>query len=395
MSQHMRFTHVRLRNWRNFTKVDVALANRVFVVGPNAIGKSNLLDVFRFLRDLTLDGGGLAAAVKARRGLAKVRSLHYRGPASSDVSIEAEVSGPGDVMWKYQLDFNRTGAKAESPVQVTRESVCRRAARGDWVPVADDRPNREDEKDPKRLTQTALQQVTQNGEFRELWEFFRGISYLHLVPQLIRDEQRPAAETLAGDQYGRDLLSRIRAVPKRSQQSRLKRMRDVLQIAVPQLSDLDLVLDDESRPHLQAAFKHWRGPAAKQDEREFSDGTLRLIGLLWALQEKAGPLLLEEPELSLHTAVVRQLAPFIARAQRGAGGRQAFISTHSDELMSDPGIGPKEILLIRPAKEGSEVLLGADDSAIREALQGGLTAADVVMPLTAKENIDLFANAEP
>jgi len=395
MSQHMRFTHVRLRNWRNFTKVDVALANRMFVVGPNAIGKSNLLDAFRFLRDLTLDGGGLAAAVKARRGLAKVRSLHYRAPASSDVSIEVEVSGPGDLRWKYRLDFNRTGAKAESPVQVTKESVCRRNAEGDWVPLAEERPNREDGADLQRLTQTALQQVTQNGDFRELWEFFRGVSYLHLVPQLIRDEQRPAAETLAGDQYGRDLLSRIRAVPKRTQQSRLKRMRDVLQIAVPQLSDLDLVLDDESRPHLQAAFKHWRGPAAKQDEREFSDGTLRLIGLLWALQEKAGPLLLEEPELSLHTAVVRQLAPFIARAQRGAGGRQAFISTHSDELMSDPGIGPKEILLIRPVKEGSEVLLGADDNAIREALEGGLTAADVVMPLTAKENTDLFANAEP
>lgn len=395
MSQHMRFTHVRLRNWRNFTKVDVALANRMFVVGPNAIGKSNLLDVFRFLRDLTLDGGGLAAAVKARRGLAKVRSLHYRGPASSDVCIEVEVCGSGDVVWKYLLAFNRTGAKVESPVQVTKESVWRRVAAGGWEPLIDDRPDREDEKDPKRLTQTALQQVTQNGAFRDLWEFFRGISYLHLVPQLIRDEQRPAAETLAGDQYGRDLLSRIRAVPKRSQQSRLKRMRDVLQIAVPQLSDLDLVLDDESRPHLQAAFKHWRGPAAKQDEREFSDGTLRLIGLLWALQEKAGPLLLEEPELSLHTAVVRQLAPFIARAQRGAGGRQAFISTHSDELMSDPGIGPKEILLIRPAREGSEVLLGAEDNAIRGALAGGLTAADVVMPLTAKEHIDLFASADP
>lgn len=395
MSPHMRFTHVRLRNWRNFTKVDVALANRVFVVGPNAIGKSNLLDVFRFLRDLTLDGGGLAAAVKARRGLAKVRSLHYRGPASSDVSIAVEVSGPKGETWRYQLDFNRANAKTESPVQVTKESVHYREAGGEWESPAVDRPNRDDKEDPQRLTQTALQQVTQNGDFRELWEFFRGISYLHLVPQLIRDEQRPAAETLAGDQYGRDLLSRIRSVPKRSQQSRLKKMRDVLQIAVPQLSGLDLVLDDESRPHLQAAFKHWRGPAAKQDEREFSDGTLRLIGLLWALQEKAGPLLLEEPELSLHTAVVRQLAPFIARAQRGAGGRQAFISTHSDELMSDPGIGPKEILLIRPAREGSEVLLGADDDSIREALQGGLTAADVVMPLTAKENIDLFASAEP
>ena len=37
---------------------------------------------------------------------------------------------------------------------------------------------------------------------------------------------------------------------------------------------------------------------ARQNESDFSDGTLRLIGLLWALEEEgknAGPVLLEEP----------------------------------------------------------------------------------------------------
>ena len=42
-------------------------------MGPNAIGKSNLLDAFRFLRDLTLEGGGLARAVELRDGMAAVR----------------------------------------------------------------------------------------------------------------------------------------------------------------------------------------------------------------------------------------------------------------------------------------------------------------------------------
>ncbi|MCX7049886.1 MAG: AAA family ATPase, partial [Candidatus Sumerlaeota bacterium] len=45
-------SHVRLKNWRNFREVDVALGNRVFLVGPNASGKSNFLEVFRFLQDI-------------------------------------------------------------------------------------------------------------------------------------------------------------------------------------------------------------------------------------------------------------------------------------------------------------------------------------------------------
>ena len=48
-----------LKNWRNFRTAEVRLVDRVFLVGPNASGKSNLLDVFRFLRDIAVAGGGL------------------------------------------------------------------------------------------------------------------------------------------------------------------------------------------------------------------------------------------------------------------------------------------------------------------------------------------------
>ena len=54
----------------------------------------------------------------------------------------------------------------------------------------------------------------------------------------------------------------------------------------------------------------------------------------------------------------------------------------------------KPILLVRSANEGSEVVLGAEIAEIRQALEAGLTAADVVMPMTAKEQIELFAQTE-
>jgi predicted ATPase len=72
------FTELALANWRNFKHVRLALAERVFIVGPNAAGKSNLLDAFRFLRDIAADGGGLTNALGARRGIQQ-RSLPARG----------------------------------------------------------------------------------------------------------------------------------------------------------------------------------------------------------------------------------------------------------------------------------------------------------------------------
>jgi predicted ATPase len=100
----LHFTHVDLRNWRNFTSVNVALSRRIFLIGPNASGKSNLLDVFRFLRDLVSVGGGLQEAVQRRGGVSSLRSLAARW--YSDIAIRTQIGHDGEpATWKYELTF--------------------------------------------------------------------------------------------------------------------------------------------------------------------------------------------------------------------------------------------------------------------------------------------------
>ena len=75
----MQITRINLKNWRNFRTLDVPLRDVSYILGPNASGKSNLLDVFRFLRDVSKPtGGGLQAAILARGGISKLRCLHAR-----------------------------------------------------------------------------------------------------------------------------------------------------------------------------------------------------------------------------------------------------------------------------------------------------------------------------
>jgi len=63
-------------------------------------------------------------------------------------------------------------------------------------------------------------------------------------------------------------------------------------------------------------YEHWRPQGAKQREDQFSDGTLRLLGLLWSLLEGDSLLLLEEPELSLNSGIIRKLPGLMYRIQR-------------------------------------------------------------------------------
>ena len=177
------------------------------------------------------------------------------------------------------------------------------------------------------------------------------------------------------------------ATPDRTLKARLRAISGALRVAVPQLSELELKRDSRGVPHLQGRYEHWRPQGAWQTEEQFSDGTLRLLGLLWAILETGGPLLLEEPELSLHPEVVRFLPQMFARMQRQSG-RQMIVSTHSTELLRDEGIGLDEVLLLTPSPEGTKVSMAESFPEIRVLLEGGSTLSEAVMPLTCPKDAE-------
>jgi predicted ATPase len=113
---------------------------------------------------------------------------------------------------------------------------------------------------------------------------------------------------------------------------------------------------------------------------------LRLLGLLWALLDDTHPLLLEEPELSLHPAAIRVIPSMMARLMNEEE-RQIILSTHSADLLSDEGIAPEEVILLRPTAEETTVSLAADDKQIRALLEGGSNMAEAVLPSTAPPNV--------
>ena len=85
----MLITRIALKNWRNFAHIDVNLRETVYLIGPNASGKSNFLDALRFLRDVaTPRGGGLQKAIADRHGMSKLRSLMARSKPEVEICIE-------------------------------------------------------------------------------------------------------------------------------------------------------------------------------------------------------------------------------------------------------------------------------------------------------------------
>ena len=386
----MIISKIELFNWKNFHRCEVGVQERCFVVGANAAGKSNFIDALRFLRDVAKQGGGLQTAVRVRGGITKIRCLAAREQSNVKLAIELSESDSRELCLHYELNFKHTGGGIrENQVKIVSEKVFS----GREQRYVLDRSAETLGEDEETLKYTYLEQPNANKDFRVIQQFLQNVEYLNVVPQMVRESASYSYSGDKEDYYGRNFLKRLALLNDNTRRSYFRKINEFLKLAVPQLEELSFVKDEIGVPHLEARYVHWRARGSKQQEMQFSDGTLRLIGFLFALIDSNGVLLLEEPEINLHPGIVAQFPEFIAKIQRvKKGGRQVFITTHSYDILSNEGIAPEEVLLLTNSPEGTEVEVLSNVEKAKNILAAGFSMADVVMPLTKPWSIESMSH---
>lgn len=377
---------IKLHNWKNFQNCEVDLSERCFIIGANAVGKSNFIDALRFLRDISKQSGGLQSAVEERGGITKIRCLAARTQTNVSITVDLGDSDKKDFTWTYTIDFAHTGGGImKSQVKIISEKVYSYEQKKFVL----DRNAESEGEDEETLKFTHLEQVNANRKFRDLQSFFQNIEYLNIIPQFVRESASISQSFAREDYYGRNFLEKLAKMNEKTRSAYFRILNEFLQLAVPQLEELNFIKDNMGVPHLEARFMHWRAKGSKQQEAQFSDGTLRLIGFLFALIDCNGVILLEEPEINLHSGIIAQLPEFMARIQRSKkGARQILITTHSYDILSNQGIAPKEVILLQSTSEGTTVNRVSDIAEIRPIVEAGLSIAEAVIPFTRPKEIE-------
>ncbi|MDO9097920.1 MAG: AAA family ATPase, partial [Candidatus Methanoperedens sp.] len=80
----MTITKIRLSNFKSFKQLDVELGKFNVFVGANASGKSNFIQIFKFLRDMT--NHGLDNAISIQGGIEYLRNIKIS--QSEEFSLE-------------------------------------------------------------------------------------------------------------------------------------------------------------------------------------------------------------------------------------------------------------------------------------------------------------------
>ena len=399
---------IKLHNWKNFQNCEVVLTERCFIIGANASGKSNFIDALRFLRDISKQSGGLQTAVEERGGITNIHCLSSTQNSHS-ISIAVELGYPNQEqnIWRYHIEFANTTvtnvivdsdntyivddegkplmAFSENRTNIVTEEVYSYQD-GKYILQRNEKDKGED---IETLKQTYLEQTTANRNFRELQAFFQNIEYLNVIPQMIRESSSIVLSPSREDYFGRNFLEKIAKMSEKTRDSYFKTIRELLKIAIPQLRDFQFVQDKMGTPHLEASYVHWQEKGSIQQEMHFSDGTLRLVGFLFALLDNHGIVLLEEPEINLHSGIISQIPAFISQIQRSKKIKtQILVTTHSYDILSDKGISTDEVLVLQNTEKGTEIQKVTDRSDLRAVVFAGLSIADAVIPITTPEGIE-------
>lgn len=366
------------------------------IVGPNAAGKSNVVDVLKFLRDMVTEEtdhavsrrGGITSIRQHSRtkpyqitiklcliddsfGNEDAREISYEITISSLVAGNYKVEREAATWYEEAFDFDEDSNSVES-VGINRHSMSRSSDGKTFIDAVET-------KVALPTDQIVLgQRLSRFGDevAAPISYFVRSLRFTTIFPNTLRDPRKPDADNNLKES-GENWASILKAL-KRSPKGRheLERITEMMQVVMPTLNDISVKsVGGYLVPQFgvtEAGSK--KGAAYDLDSSQVSDGTLRVLGILLALYQNPHPkfVAIEEPEQTVHPALLSMLAEaFHEVAER----TQVFITSHSPHLIEY--FKPEEIRVV--AQENGETRVTKIKSTQLEAIKERLISIQELM----------------
>jgi len=382
----MKLESIRLKNFRAFKNAEMKhIPNMCVLVGANGAGKSTILGVFDFLKNLMASNVNSALArLGGNRGFHEVRSRNATGPIEIEIKFRATAKSP---LATYFLQIDERNGRA----YVAREVLkYRRGSKGqpwkflDFSDGSGSAVTNEEkvlsnknfkEVDLKRSEQQTLKSndilaikglaqfkdfpvVQTLGDLIENWH----ISDFHI--NKAREEQQAGyAEHLSKEGEN---LSVVLQFLYENHRDVFERILKKIGERVPGVTSVVPKLTDEGKILLKFSDGAFEEPFLA---RFVSDGTIKMLAYLVLLNDpQPHPLLcVEEPENQLYPELLEELAEEF-RTYANKGG-QVMVSTHSPDFLNATNLDEVFVLVKRDGY--TTIVRAADDEQIAAYMKNG------------------------
>lgn len=401
----MEIKSITVTNFKSFERLEVELGKFNVLIGANASGKSNFIQIFKFLKDIA--NFGLNNAVSMQGGVEYIRNINIG--ASENLSVK--IVSDKEFNLFLPIEKTKEGLIAIRPSEITYEFALKLNKRGPGFKIAEDKLTekgklvrlerqkrkieekeipgqgklikscingrvklnlyKESEEIPiekgdiyppflrEKLPPNTLLLQTPFFFVSSLEEIFSGISIYDFDPKLPK-KATPITGKAELEEDGSNLSIILKNIIENKEGRRkfFNLVKELLpfigNLGVAKLADKSLLFK------LQELYSEQYLPAFL-----ISDGTINITALIVALYFEEKPLsIIEEPERNIHPHLISKLMDMMKDASKE---KQVIITTHNPEIVKYAGLD--NILLIsrdekgfstisRPAnKEGVETFL--------------------------------------
>ena len=360
-----------LERFRSIPSACINFDNPTIFVGRNGSGKSNLISAFSFLADAMRSP--LRTVLDRAGGLSAVRNRSAGGGHPPKVGMRVDLAGRLGIAESSFYAFE-IKSRPNHGFSVSREQCVVQAGETRfWF----DRNGTRFRSNVTGLTGLPIDDASLIlplvGNFKSFWMVWRVLADLHVYaidPGALRKMQEPDPGFVLRPDGG-NAASVLREIEKQTPKT-FALIADVLATIVPNLDGVSVKAHGKN---LALQFtQQWGSEKPRRlkfDSSDMSDGTLRALGILAALFQHNGAVLIaiEEPEATIHPGAMESILDVLLAA---SDSTQIVMTTHSPELLDAKWITERHLRVVDWREGATHIAPVADANriAIRQHLMG-------------------------
>ncbi|MBI2918592.1 MAG: AAA family ATPase [Chloroflexi bacterium] len=345
---------LRVQNYKSLKDIEIPLKPLTVLVGPNAAGKSNILDCLRFLSEVATTGR-TDLPFERRHGFKEVA---WGGDQERLISLHVLWQPPhrDSNVFEYALEVQ--GPTFERDVKVKKEALSGGETgflRGEDGLVHGDKTEFPVGPQESLLVPPGNSGRTAARRLMSSWTFYDFLAHVMRQPQPVAKQTRLTPD-------GGNVATLLHWIF--SEQSEVfSEVEEHLKAAIPEVEKLLSPLTEDGKTYVA-----WRekGIPGRIPAWNMSEGSVRLVATLLALLVPEPPPLVafENPDTHLHSHQMEYLAEILKAGSRHS---QVIITTHSPYLLDH--VPPESVLIVWKENGETKVKPVASIRGIRKALK--------------------------